>query len=69
MRLWNRRHNEEGAHRFKIRVNLDYRIGALAHLIEIVTARHAIITDFSTKGANHSLGLGESYVDSSRAPA
>jgi hypothetical protein len=49
----------------KIRVNLDYRIGALAHLIEIVTARRAIITAFSTKGVDHSLGLGESHVDPS----
>jgi hypothetical protein len=62
-RLWSRKHDETNEHRFEIRVNLCYRIGALAHLIEIVTSRHAIITGFSTKGANHILGLGESYVD------
>jgi hypothetical protein len=36
-----------------------------------VAARHATITDISTKGANHELGIGEAYADlclSIRAP-
>ena len=59
------------SHQFAIRVYLEYRIGALARVIGIVAARTAVITGISTKGANHELGIGESYVDlclSVRAP-
>ena len=49
--------------RLDLRVHLSYRVGALAELITIITARHAVITNFSAKGANHGFGLGESHVD------
>ncbi len=63
IRLWNRRWKEEDILRVDIRVHLSYRVGALAELITIVTARHAVITGFSAEGANPKLGLGESHVD------
>jgi hypothetical protein len=63
MRFWERKRKEEDMLRLDIRVHLNYRVGALAELMTIVTARQAIIINFSAKGADHALGLGESYVD------
>jgi hypothetical protein len=71
IRFWSQRPNETNSQEFSLRVHLDYRIGALARVIGIVAARHAVITGISTKGANHELGIGESYVGlclSVRAP-
>ena len=62
-RFWRREGKEENILRLDIRVHLNHRVGALAELITIVTARHAVITSFSAKGANHGLGLGESHAD------
>ena len=62
-RLWRRKQDEEKECRLEIKVYLRYQIGALAQVIQIVTASHAVIRGISTTGANQSLGLGESYVD------
>ncbi len=54
-RLWRRKFDDTKAHQFEIGIHLRYRIDALAQVIEIVTARHAIITGFSASGENHCL--------------
>lgn len=61
--FWRREKKEEDILRLDIRVHLNHRVGALAELITMVAARHAFILNFSAKGANHALGLGESHVD------
>lgn len=61
--LWGHKEREEDILRLDLRVHLNYQIGALAELMTIVTARQAVITQFSAKGASHALGLGESHVD------
>ena len=61
--FWRREGKEKKILRLDIRVHLHHRVGALAELITIVTAAHAVITSFSAKGANHALGLGESHAD------
>jgi len=52
-----KRRGDDGLY-FHMKVHLGYRVVALAELITIVTARNAVITSFSAKGAGHALGLG-----------
>ena len=61
--FWGHKEREEDFIRLDVRVHLSYRVGALAELITMITDRHAVIINFTAKGANQALGLGELYVD------
>lgn len=50
---WRREEREDDTLRLDIRVHLSYRVGALAELMAIVTARRAFILNFSAQGAKN----------------